>query len=234
MRTTVWLVAVALLGITVPAGAQERKVEGYVGGGYSAIVGEARDHTGDAGVFQAGVQFNFTPKLGFRTNYDYSALGKEKTVLLPVSPTPGASTSLQEFSADGHMHDVTFDLVMKGNSAARAVPYGLVGPGIFHRTVNLTTPATGFTTICDPYWYVCYPVAVSVDQVIGTRSSTDFGMNFGGGMSFKVGERTSVYFDVRYIYVWGPTFDVPAVGSNPARSVHGNAQAIPFTFGVRF
>ena len=233
MRTTVWVVTIAMLGITVPAGAQDRKVEGNIGGGYSAVIGDAREHTGDAGLFEAGVTFNFTPTLGFKTNYNYTGLGKEKTVTLPVT-NPPSQPSLQEFSADGNMHDVTFDFVMKGDPSSRAVPYGLFGPGIYHRTVNITTPAVGFTTICDPYWYVCYPVAVSVDQVIGSRSSTDFGINFGGGVAFKVGESTSIYFDVRYIYIWGPTFDIPAVGGNPARSFKGNAQALPFTFGVRF
>jgi hypothetical protein len=100
--------------------------------------------------------------------------------------------------------------------------------------VNITTPAVGYTTVCDPFWYVCYPAAVAVDSVIGTRSSTDFGMNFGGGASFKVGETASVYFQVRYVYIWGPTFDVPAVGNTPAQSLRINGQAVPFIFGVRW
>jgi hypothetical protein len=59
-------------------------------------------------------------------------------------------------------------------------------------------------------------------------------MNFGGGMSFKVGEKTSIYFDVRYIYIWGPTVTTPAVGSVAATSTKANGQAVPFVFGVRF
>ena len=105
---------------------------------------------------------------------------------------------------------------------------------MYHRTVNITTPAVGFTTVCDPWWYVCYPIAVPVDQVLGSRSSTDFGMNFGAGVSFPVGDSASFYFDVRYIYIWGPTIDVPAIGSTPAQSVSANGQAIPFMFGFRF
>ena len=46
-----------------------------------------------------------------------------------------------------------------------------------------------------------------MDQIIGTRSSTDFGMNFGAGVSFRVGETASVYFQVKWAYIWGPTFD---------------------------
>ena len=234
MRLTVWALVAVMVSVAVPARAQDKKVDGNIGFGYTAMVGEARDSTGDAGLFEAGVTFNATPMLGIQANYAYTGLGKEKTVVLPVSGIPGGSTSLQEFSADGHMHEATFNVVFKSASTGRAQPFGLIGPGVFHRTVNITTPSVGFTTICDPYWYVCYPVAVSVDQVLGSRSSTDFGMNFGGGVSFKIGETASVYFEVRYAYIWGPTFDVPAVGSTPARTVKANAQAVPFVFGFRF
>lgn len=164
-------------------------------------------------------------------------MGKEKTITLPVGslPSGGGVVTNQNFSADFHMHDVTFNAVLKPRmTTGRAAPYAIVGPGVYHRTVNVTTPAVGYTTVCDPFWYVCYPVAVSVDKILGTRSSTDFGMNFGGGASFKINDRASVYFEVRYLYIWGPTFDIPAVGTTAAKSVRANGQAVPFVFGVRF
>ena len=176
MRTTVWVAAVAMLGITMPAGAQERKVEVNLGGGYSAVTGEAREHTGDAGVFEAGVTFNITPTLGFKTNYNYTGLGKEKTVTLPVTNPPGAP-SLQEFSADSHMNDVTFDFVMKAPPSARVAPYGLVGPGIYHRTVSITTPAVELRRSATR-------TGMLPGRGVGGSGPrlaqlTDFGMNFG-------------------------------------------------------
>jgi len=226
-----------MLGVVMPAQAQDKKVEGNIGGGYSAMTGEARQHTGDAGLFEAGVTYNVTPTLGFKTNYNYTGLGKEKTVTVPVSSLPsGGVITQQQFSVDGHMHDVTFDLVVKSKGMRRSSPYGIVGPGVYHRTINLTTPAVGYATICDPYWYVCYPTPVAIDQILGTRSSTDFGMNFGGGVSFKVGEKASIYFDIRYVYIWGPKASDLAV--NPLATSTGvtraNGQAVPFVFGVRF
>ena len=235
MRMTVWAVAIAMLSVAMPARAQDKKVDFNIGGGYSAVTGDAREHTGDAGVFEAGVTLNVTPTFGIKTNYNYTGLGKEKTVVLNVSPSPvGGVFSPQEFSADTHMHDVTFDVVLKGKPGPKVSPYAIVGPGVYHRTVNVTTPAVGYTTVCDPFWYVCYPAAVSVDRILGSRSSTDFGMNFGGGFAFKIGETASMYFDIRYIYIWGPTFDVPAIGAEPAKSVHANGQAVPFVVGFRF
>jgi opacity protein-like surface antigen len=230
MRTTMWAVAAAMLSVAMPAHAQDAKVEGNIGGGYSVLTGEARQHTGDGGVFEIGVTYSITPIIGVKAAYNYTGLGKEKTVTLPV--TNGGLLSQQVFSADAHMHDVTFDVVLK--APGNVSPYGLIGPGIYHRTVNVTTPAVGLVTICDPFWFVCYPAPVGVDQVIGSRSSTDAGLNVGGGVSFKVGERARLYFEVRYVYIWGPDLSIPAVGNVAARTVNGNGQVAPFTFGVRW
>ena len=33
-------------------------------------------------------------------------------------------------------------------------------------------------------------------------------MNFGGGVNFKVHDSTSIFFEIRYHYVWGPSLDL--------------------------
>jgi hypothetical protein len=112
--------------------------------------------------------------------------------------------------------------------------YFLAGLGVYHRSLQLTSPAVGFTTFCDPYWLVCYPTAVSVDNILGSRSSTDFGINFGGGVTF--GREAKFYIEARYHYVWGPTIATASnlpVGTTPS-TVSTNAQYFPLTFGVRF
>src|SRR5215510_10344601 len=98
--------------------------------------------------------------------------------------------------------------------------------------VQITSPAVGFTTFCDPYWYVCYPVAVSVVNILGDRSSNDFGINFGGGLTF--GHEAKFYVEARYHYVWGP--EVAGATNLPANvSASGttstNATYFPITFG---
>ena len=52
---------------------------------------------------------------------------------------------------------------------------------------------------------MCYPVAVSVDNILGDRSSNDFGINIGGGVTF--GGEAKFYIETRYHYVWGPTIN---------------------------
>ena len=80
------------------------------------------------------------------------------------------------------MHQGTFNLIAKlGHASSMVHPYVLGGFGVYDRIVQLTSPGVGFVTVCDPWWYVCYPVAVPVTNILGERSSTDMGIDFGGG-----------------------------------------------------
>ena len=77
--------------------------------------------------------------------------------------------------------------------------------GVYYRPVKVTTPGVGYVPgYCDPWWYVCYPGGfVPVENIVGERSSTDFGMDFGGGVNFG-----AFYAEIRYHYIWGPKVEV--------------------------
>ena len=106
-----------------------------------------------------------------------------------------------------NMQYFTVSAVFQRPEGSGVRPYGLVGGGVYYRPVQVTTEELGFAPgFCDPFWYVCYPgQIVPVEDVIGERSSTDFGMDFGGGVNFG-----TFYTELRYHYIWGPT--VPTVG----------------------
>ena len=139
-----------------------------------------------------------------------------------------------ELSAEMNMQYFTVSAVFQRPEGSGVRPYGLVGGGVYYRPVQVTTEELGFAPgFCDPFWYVCYPgQIVPVENVIGERSSTDFGMDFGGGVNFG-----TFYTELRYHYIWGPT--VPTVG--PVQPLPGvsaerkaNGQFLQFTFGFRF
>ena len=109
------------------------------------------------------------------------------------------------------MHAGTFNLVARSNSGGAVNGYFLAGPGVYYRKVELTSPGVGFITVCDPYWLICYPTAVETDRILGDRSSTDFGMNFGGGITF--GHDAKFYVEARYHYVWGKKITAPGGGT---------------------
>jgi opacity protein-like surface antigen len=186
----------------------------------------------------AGVTFNVSPLFGVQAEYMYFRFGgPDRTIT--VFPTPGAPVGESALIESNHqMHTVTFNAVYSvGLSTDRPVGvYVLGGPGYYHRLVQLTTPAVGYTTICDPYWLVCYPALTSVDQIIGDRSSNDFGINFGAGVTF--GTDVKFYVEGRYHYVWGPEVQaqVPVVSGGPCQveACSTNAQYFPLTFGVRW
>ena len=103
------------------------------------------------------------------------------------------------------------------------------GAGAYYRNVNITTPDVGFTTICDPYWFYCAPAVVSVDQIVGERSSWDPGISVGGGVTMGLGESALFYVETRWHYIWGPEF----IGTDGVER-KANGQYFPVTFGFRF
>ena len=125
---------------------------------------------------------------------------------------------------------IDFNGVVRSHGDSPVKVYGLGGLGAYYRAVSLTTPSVGYTTICDPWWYVCYPALVPVDQIIGDRNSWDMGINIGGGLSFQLGDAAQFYVETRWHYIWGPSFDNPVTGT----SQKANGQYFPVTFGFRF
>jgi opacity protein-like surface antigen len=217
------------------AQAQEQRVNFSIGGGYTAPNAEVRDHLGDGYNFNIGLQVNVTPVIGIEGVYSYNGLG-DKRLSIPVAgnPLPGETPVPTDFFASMNMQYFTGNLVFqKPDGGVR--PYGLVGAGVYHRPVKVSTPGVGFVPgYCSPWWYVCVPGGfVPVENVIGERSSTDFGMNFGGGVNFGV-----FFAEARYHYIWGPTIEETA----PIQPLPGattgerkaDGQFLAVTFGLRF
>jgi opacity protein-like surface antigen len=215
---------VALVLSAAPAAAQDRPVEFNFGFGPTFPVSKLGDtfDTGWNGEF--GVTFNLTPTVGIQAEYGYHRLDGPDRTFANVAPSPQSDTVL--IQSNHQMHVGSFNLVVKSHGGGAVGGYALAGVGIYHRIVQLTTPGVGFITVCDPYWLVCYPTAVSTDQIIGDRSSNDFGMDFGGGITF--GHSAKFYVEARYHYVWGPKIE------GLSSSYSTNAQYFPLTFGVRF
>jgi opacity protein-like surface antigen len=215
--------------IPIGAEAQDKRVNVSFGAGYTAPNAEVRDHLGDGYNINFGVQVNVTPIIGIEGVYSFNGLG-QKRISIPVSPTPSSSSSTPtDFFGDMNMQYGTANLIVqKPEGTVR--PYGLVGMGVYYRPIKVTTPGVGWVPgYCDPWWYVCYPGGfVPVENIIGERSSTDFGMDFGGGATFGM-----VYAELRYHYIWGPTVDIPT-GATTSEERKADGQFVALTFGVRF
>ncbi len=223
MRKIVLVFAVALLAMPARALAQDKPVEVNFGGGVSFPVGNLADSFDTGWNGAIGVTFNVNPAVGVQAEYMYQRFGG------PDRTFPNADPIITDtilIESNHQLHAGTFNLVVRSTGGGGVGGYFLAGPGVYHRIIQLTTPSVGFVTVCDPYWLICYPAAVSTDAIVGDRSSTDFGFNFGGGLTF--GHAAKFYVEARFHYVWGPK--ITAAGTEYST----NAQYFPITFGVRF
>jgi opacity protein-like surface antigen len=218
------------VAVSAPAWAQDEKpVQVNLGGSVTMPLSEVKDRFGTGGGFNIGVLFvpPAAPHFGVQVEYGYNHLaGEDKTIT--ISQIPGGPLSGTALIESHHnMQYIDFNALARGGGPVS--PYAIGGFGMYYRQVSLTTPDVGYTTWCDPYWYVCYPTAVAIDKVIGERSSWDPGIDLGGGISFKIGESSRFYVETRWHYMWGPTFKDTAGVEHKA-----NGQYLPITFGFRF
>jgi opacity protein-like surface antigen len=224
MRRTFGLfIFAAVLAAALPASAQDdKKFDVNIGAGFTVPYSDAKDHFGTAGNFQIGGIFNITPTVGVQAQYGYNRFGGKDL-------QSGGTNSIP-LTANHTMHDGDFNVIVGMPLKDRkAAPYGLGGMGVYHDIVNVTTPSVGVASICDPWLLICYPTLVPVDQIVGERSNTAFGINFGGGVNIRVGDRGKFYAEVRYIHTYGPSF-TNAAGT----SITANGNYFPFTFGFKF
>ena len=236
-RTVVVFACVTgLLTVAPPmAQAQDKRVHVSLGGGWTAPNSEVADRLGQGYNFNFGVDVAVNPVFAIEGLYSFNGLG-EKAIALPVAPCEGCAGVPTDFFANMNMQYGTVSAVFQRPQGS-VKPYGLVGMGVYYRPIEVTTPGVGWVPgYCDPWWYVCYPGGfVPVDNIVGERSSTDFGMVFGGGARFGV-----FFAELRYNYIWGPTIEgqatnLPAsVSTADLAGKKANGQFVQTTFGFRF
>ena len=218
------LFLLGILGMSAPATASDKPFSFNIGGGIATPVGGAGESLGTGGQVTFGAAYKVQPQVTVFGEYNFSSLGtKSLTVPQPLIANP------QNFAGNGWYQygggGVTFTPWQSGKSSV----YLLGGAGVYYRSVYVTTPATGLVTICQPGWFVCYPTPVTVDQVVASRHTTDPGVSFGGGVTYRLSTLASFFVEARYHYVWGPEVKTPSGGAEKA-----DAQFFPITFGFRF
>jgi len=233
MRHVLSLIVVLLVvTVAVPcAHAQEKPITVNVGGGYTFALSDVRDHLGDGYNFNLGVTFNIKPNIGIQAEYSFTGLGQKLVDLPTVTPPPGAD-ALRNIYADMNMQYVNFNVILKSSTESRVKPYGIAGTGVYFRPVTVTTPGAGYMPpYCDPWFYWCYPGGiVPVNYILAEETSTDIGINLGGGVDFGLSDAVSFYAEARYHYIWGPELK-NAAGESQGKA---NGQFFPLTFGFRF
>jgi len=231
-RLVSFIFTLLVVVVAVPrAQAQEKPVTVNLGGGYTFALSDVRDHLGDGFNINLGVTYNVNERIGIQTEYSFTGLGQKLVDLPTVTPPPGAS-ALRNLYADMNMQYLTFSTVFTPSTENRVKPYVVTGAGVYWRPVTVTTPGAGYVPpYCDPWFYWCYPGGiVPVDYILAEETSTDFGINLGGGVNFGLTDAVSFYAEARYHYIWGPELK-NAAGASQGKA---NGQFLPITFGFRF
>lgn len=230
MKHVLFAVLALTLVVAAPARAQDKPIHFTLGGGVTMPLSDVKDRFGTGGQFTVGMVFEPTPTFGVGVDYSYNGLsGEERQINIFPTPTPGAPGTTATIESHHNMQYITFNGMLRPGGDSNIKPYVTGGAGFYYRAVSLTTPAVGYTTICDPYWYVCYPALVEVDRIIGDRSSWDPGINVGAGVTVKIGDSAQFYVEGRWHYMWGPEFT-----NGNGDKVNANGQYFPITFGFRF
>jgi hypothetical protein len=222
MARNVALIVCLLVALGAPAFAQDKPLSFIAAVGPDYPTGNIQSTFGPGYQYDFGVTYSFNQKTGVQFDYQYGNFGG-KQVAIASDLCPQCAPI-----AVGHTtHAAMFDYVYRLGSQTRGYGfYVLGGGGFYHRTVSLNSAAQGAVIWCDPATYVCHDVPTNLTDLLGSRSSNDFGINLGGGVSFRAAEHWRLFIEARWHYVFGPTVQ--------GTDKKANGQYIPVTFGIRF
>jgi hypothetical protein len=76
--------------------------------------------------------------------------------------------------------------------------YFVVGPDFYHRYGSLNSPTIPPGSACNGFykWWTYCPT--SIPSGFATTSQNQFGVNLGGGVARKIGQKKELYIDLRY------------------------------------
>ncbi len=190
-----------------------------IGGTIAFPLGDSADRVNVAGGLAAGVTFNFARNFGAQLEYgaDWSSLKTGQLQNVGI----GGNALLQYFD---------LNLVFHPTRAGAIGFYLIGGGGLYYRGAEVTkAEGTIIQPYCDPWLYYCSAVPVPVESILGSRSSWDFGLDGGVGMTFAIAPPLRLYLEARYHYIFGPSY---TAANGERRAADG--QYLPLTLGLRF
>jgi opacity protein-like surface antigen len=187
------------------------------------LSGSARQFTLGLGV-DLGVTWNIGEQIGLRFDYVQAALGAKDTpqypAVIPLDSDPRGRVAPTEVHP--RMKFGTASVVFQA-PVQKVRIYVTGGVGVYRRSVSLTVSTPGLVSVCNPWWFVCFPGPVTADRVSATRSTTNLGVNVGAGLAIS-----RFFVETRYHYVWGQTF------STAGGPVRASGKFLPIVLGARF
>jgi len=216
------LAAAALaLALATPARAQYEPPRFRAGGGPILPAGAISDRFETGWQLTGGIGWKLVHEtLAMRFDYDYS---RERLV--------GGALSAGFVNGEHQIHSLEADLEWTLTPGGPAPVHLFAGPGVYLQQTaitNLRDYAPG-PPICDPWLQVCLPGPVPPEEILGSRSSTDLGLNLGAGVDIPIRGRVAGFIEIRWRFVWGNAYSLPGGSEHRA-----NGHYFPLTLGIRF
>lgn len=202
------IVVFGLLSCAILSAQELRRWNANIGAGVSFPTGSAADRVNTGFNFTGGAGYNFSKHFGIEADYHFNDFGLSDRSLVAAG-APNGYTHVWGFSANP-VYRIAPDHKLGG--------YVLGGYGVFTRTVDLTRPGVVPGVICDPWTYFCYSAPVYADIIYRSNSTTKGGWDIGGGITYRLGESTQFFTEIRYYSVL----------------TKNKATFLPLTFGLRW
>ncbi len=195
------------------------------GGGMGMGRGVVANFVGNSFQFTAGagIKFNrFHHLFGADLEYMHYSLGFKKSVL--DQGLADAKAHMQSLSLDG--------IVNVPRHIGKFGAYGIFGLGFYDRNVSMPSHKLYQYTTYYPA-YIWWNVQVNslgqvVDQTISSHSKYAGGFNYGGGLTYRLGDsRTKLYVEYRYHRAY--THDVQPLDAGVDKTI-----VAPITVGLRW
>jgi len=212
MRDAILLAAVlALAGSS--AGAADRPYSFAVGGGASFPASDSRERFDAGWNFSAAVTWHAGERFGLRLDYLYA----DHDVKRELSDV--------RLDANHSLQHVATSLVLGTPRSRGPRVYLLGGPALYFRAVEITRfSGISIRSFCDPWLFVCVTDVVPIETAVGSRDSTDWGLQGGAGVSFPLSDGARLFLEARYQHVFGDDF-----GGRRATGKY-----LPVSLGVEF
>ena len=181
---------------------------GDIGAGFTQPVGDTGRNLDVGWNVQGGFGLNVTPYLGAKIDLTYNHFDLSSFALNSVGVPAG---DVQIFSA-------TLNPVVHLNPTGHFDVYLTGGGGVYHWFQEFTQPAVATFTGFNPF-FGFYPVAVGVNQVLGSYSVNKPGIDAGAGVALGTRFHGKIFAEARY---------------NRIFFSNGHADYIPVSFGFRW
>lgn len=206
------------------------KIAIVAGAGLTLPVGDTSTFYTPSYTITGGAGWNFSKMFGILGELHYDHMNLSSTSLAYqyanyVTYAGATANDLAGLDGNAHVFALTVNPIVNFSGADRGSRLGAYitgGPGFYHKATNFTLP-----TQINTYYY-----SYITPQTFDTYSANGFGLNGGGGLTYKMGEFSSTRLFVEARYNW------VKIGSNNNADFfpynRRDTRYIPITFGIRF